>query len=67
MRRSPLEASPYGPRVGTATGNIDAAEGDAAPEFDKDGNGRFDDSATTNTGVGTPDYADMGAYEYQGP
>jgi hypothetical protein len=49
----------------TGTGNIDAADGDAAPELDIEGNPRVDDTATANTGVGTPSYADMGAYEYQ--
>ncbi len=28
------------------------------------GNIRVDDPVTPNTGIGTPDYADMGAYEY---
>jgi len=44
---------------------IDAANGDVAPEFDIDGNERVDDAATANTGVGTPNYVDMGAFEYQ--
>ena len=47
---------------------IDAADGDAASAFDLDGNARADDPATVpNTGAGTPDFADMGAYEYQPP
>jgi hypothetical protein len=44
---------------------IDAADGDAAPATDFLGNGRYDDTATPNSGTGTPNYADMGAYEYQ--
>ncbi len=43
---------------------IDAANGDTAPSTDLDGNARFDDTGTTDTGTGTPPYADMGAYEY---
>ncbi|MCP4549329.1 MAG: hypothetical protein GY835_22985, partial [bacterium] len=42
---------------------IDAANGDAAPELDFHGNGRFDDLSVTDTGVGTPTYVDMGAFE----
>jgi hypothetical protein len=44
---------------------IDAADGDLAPEFDIEGNERVDDPLTANTGVGTPDYVDIGAHEYQ--
>lgn len=44
---------------------IDAADGDVAPTLDKDGHHRFDDPGTANTGTGTPNYADIGAYEYQ--
>jgi predicted outer membrane repeat protein len=44
---------------------IDAANGDEAPEYDMEGNPRCDDTDTPNTGVGSPGYADMGAYEYQ--
>jgi len=44
---------------------IDAADGDAAPTFDMDGNARVDDPDTANTGVGAITYADMGAYEFQ--
>ena len=32
---------------------------------DIEGNARYDDPAVTNTGGGTPDYVDMGAYERQ--
>jgi len=45
---------------------IDAGDGDVAPATDKDGNGRHDDTGTGDTGTGTPVYADMGAYEFQG-
>jgi hypothetical protein len=43
---------------------IDAANGDLAPEFDIEGTARVDDPDTTNTGIGTPDYVDMGAFEF---
>lgn len=43
---------------------IDAADGDIAPATDIEGNPRVDDPGVTNTGTGTIDYADMGAYEY---
>ena len=46
---------------------IDAGLSDNAPETDKDGNPRYDDPATPNTGAGAYPYYDMGAYEYQGP
>ncbi len=42
---------------------IDAANGTVAPPFDAEGRARCDDPAVTNTGVGSPDYVDMGAYE----
>jgi len=45
---------------------IDAANGDLAPEFDIEGFSRIDDPDVANTGIGTPDYVDMGAYEWQG-
>jgi hypothetical protein len=44
---------------------IDAADGDAAPELDLDGNPRVDDPGTTDTGAGAITYADIGAFEYQ--
>jgi len=43
---------------------IDASDGSAAPTLDIEGQGRFDDTETPNTGVGPP-WADIGAYEYQ--
>jgi hypothetical protein len=52
-------------RLGTGSPCIDAADGDAAPELDIDGNPRVDDPDTADTGVGTPTYADIGAYEHQ--
>ncbi|MFT3925602.1 MAG: choice-of-anchor Q domain-containing protein [Myxococcales bacterium] len=42
---------------------IDAANGCLGPEFDLEGNPRYDTTATANTGVG-PVFSDMGAYEY---
>jgi hypothetical protein len=47
---------------------IDSARGTEAdftvPTSDIEGNPRRDDPATANTGVGSPNYVDMGAYEY---
>ncbi len=41
----------------------DAADGDAAPSTDILGLGRLDVNDVNNTGTGSPDYSDMGAYE----
>jgi hypothetical protein len=43
---------------------IDAADGDAAPATDIEGHTRYDDPDTTDSGVGTITYADIGAYEF---
>ena len=45
---------------------IDAANGDAAPATDFSGNLRVDDPLEANSGVGTPAYADIGAFEFVG-
>ena len=45
---------------------IDAADSNDTPTTDILGNSRYDDPNTTDTGVGDPNYYDMGAYEYQG-
>jgi len=45
---------------------IDAGNGTVAPTTDILGNARRDDAGTANTGTGTPNYTDMGAYEFQG-
>ena len=47
---------------------IDAANSGATGYLTTDilGRARYDDPLTSNTGTGTPNYADMGAYEYQG-
>ncbi|MDJ0765842.1 MAG: right-handed parallel beta-helix repeat-containing protein [Myxococcota bacterium] len=50
-------------RLSVGSPCIDAANGSQAPVYDKDGHPRFDDLGVTNTGAGTPTYADMGAYE----
>ncbi|MFC1594205.1 S8 family serine peptidase [Candidatus Omnitrophota bacterium] len=44
---------------------IDSADGDAAPLTDLDGNPRFNDWITDDTGIGNTTYADMGALERQ--
>ncbi|MCP4602102.1 MAG: hypothetical protein GY847_16565 [Proteobacteria bacterium] len=49
--------------LGEGSPAIDAADGDAASSTDMEGHGRFDDPAVANTGIGTPAYVDMGAYE----
>ena len=45
---------------------IDSANAGASgqPTTDFDGNGRVDDPATANTGIGTIAYADRGAFEF---
>ncbi|MDD5305743.1 MAG: choice-of-anchor Q domain-containing protein [Deltaproteobacteria bacterium] len=55
----------YDFRLAAGSPCIDAADGDVAPSFDALGREREDDPATPNTGGGVPDYADMGAFEYQ--
>lgn len=51
--------------LGPGSPCIDAADGDEAPEVDLEGSPRVDDPSTPDTGMGTPPYADMGAYEYR--
>ncbi len=53
-------------QIVSGSGCIDAADGDVDPSTDILGNGRYDDTSTTDTGSGTPTYVDIGAYEYQG-
>lgn len=57
----------YDLRLSAGSPCIDAADGDVAPELDIEGNPRYDDPATANSGTGMCTYVDMGAYEYQGP
>ncbi|MHC5054788.1 MAG: choice-of-anchor Q domain-containing protein, partial [Planctomycetota bacterium] len=45
---------------------IDAADGDAAPSLDIDGDPRRDDSGIANRGSGAVTFADVGAFEFQG-
>jgi hypothetical protein len=42
---------------------VDAADGNSAPSTDSLGLGRIDIEDVNNTGTGTPDYTDIGAYE----
>jgi len=44
---------------------IDAGHGDIAPATDINSKPRVNDPAVENTGAGTPNYSDMGAYERQ--
>ena len=49
---------------------IDSGFGDSGatvPMTDLDGDPRCDDPEVANTGGGTPDYVDIGAYELKGP
>ena len=52
-------------RLAPGSGGIDAGNANYAPAVDKDGNSRYDDFFKENTGTGTPNYTDMGAYECQ--
>jgi len=55
----------YDFHITTGSPCIDAGTSDGVPEFDFDGNCRYDDpNAEPNTGGGTDTYYDMGAYEY---
>ena len=53
-------------RVREGSPCIDAADGDAAPATDLEGNARRDDPGMANAGSGAIDYADIGAHEFQG-
>ncbi len=78
FRRAPSFVNPHGPdndpatwqdndyRLKAGSHGIDYADGDAAPELDLQGNPRHDDPGTDNVGAGAPNYADLGAYEFQG-
>ena len=45
---------------------IDAGRADEAPDLDLQGAPRFDDAGIANRGVGSPEYVDLGAFEFQG-
>jgi hypothetical protein len=51
-------------RISSASPCIDAANGNYDPTKDMFGQARIDDPNTPNTGIGDPDYVDMGAHEY---
>jgi predicted outer membrane repeat protein len=55
---------PY--QIGAGSPCIDSANGGPASAMDILHNPRYDDPATSNTGIGTPPYVDRGCYEYQG-
>ena len=56
----------YDLRLSNNSPAIDAGFSDATvPATDRDGLPRVDDPTTTDTGVGTLTYIDIGAYEYQ--
>lgn len=66
MEKSPKFVAPASAnfRLQSNSPAIDAANGDKAPASDFDGNPRVDDPLTANKGIGTPDYADIGAFEF---
>ena len=43
---------------------IDAADSNALESTDLDGNARYDDPSTDNTGIGLLPYYDMGCFEF---
>jgi parallel beta-helix repeat protein len=51
-------------RLTHGSGCIDSANGNVAPGTDIFGQARIDDPNTPNTGIGDPNYVDMGACEY---
>ena len=53
-------------RLQEASPCIDAADGNAAPTLDIVDVGRHDDPGSDDIGVGTPTFADIGAYEFTG-
>ena len=54
-----------GLRIDTTSPCADTADGDIAPSTGILGLERFDINKVSNTGTGDPNYADMGAYEWQ--
>lgn len=52
-------------RISAGSVCIDAADGANAPSTDRDNESRYDHPTVPNTGTGTPNYADIGAYEYR--
>jgi hypothetical protein len=55
--------SPHPYQLDFASAGIDAANGDVAPKNDLTGHRRID-TTYPNTGIGTPAFADIGAYEW---
>jgi len=64
----PLPADAEGGDFSLTSGSpaIDSADGDLAPDADIFGSARYDDQDTSDTGSGSPAFADIGACEYQG-
>jgi len=52
-------------RLTHGSGCIDSANGNVASDWDIFGQVRIDDPNTPNTGIGDPNYVDMGACEYK--
>jgi len=65
IRQDPLFVDPVNDdyRLQAYSPCTDAADGDAAPAADIVGTERYDDPGVANTGIGDPDYVDIGAYE----
>jgi hypothetical protein len=61
-----VDASHGNYHIASGSPCIDADNGNVAPSTDIDGHSRYDDPYTTNTGIGTPNYADIGSFEYTG-
>jgi parallel beta-helix repeat protein len=55
-----------GLRLKASSACIDAADGNSAPSIDIMGQARIDVDYVENTGIGDPNYTDVGAYEFMG-
>src|SRR3990172_2296655 len=62
-----LDAESYDFHLQPLSPAIDAGLSDGAPLADKEGNLRYDDYITPNTGEGIYPYYDIGAFEYRPP
>jgi len=67
LSRDPMFVDPSSQNYHLKAGSvcIDAADGDAASDWDIEWSTRYDDSNTANTGRGAVPYVDIGAFEYR--
>jgi len=67
INADPLFVYPAGSNYRLRPGSpcVDAGTSDGAPTEDMEGRPRYDDPTTPNAGGGTPDYYDIGAYEFK--